>query len=415
MYFPIMYLPGKRNGAAALLKEEGGMRNAIVMHCHDHRLALACRDAFASIPQLDTVAEGLESLFKYYKYSSVSSATLRSLQEIHNQAPWRIQQAKHHRWLSHDKAVGVVLKGLNVIRQDLENASTGELSNNFTKKHQMDARALHKWITSEKTLRMLCLLGDILPHLAELSLVFQRRSVDVTFIEPKLQSTLAVLERRKTESGKWEMSLDEDAILMHNCNEEVFRSTVKVPFIDALKEKLELRFQNIDVISQLGALSIPIDVLQSLPPMYREEHMRQLAGYFGIDELLLLEEWVGWLELLQHLEFPEMENSSSLPVLSKLLLQRNSVSSQDLARKFPNLTFLYSVVYTMFLSSAEVERLFSHVNIIKNDRRSSLSNKTLNCILNIKLNIDDELAERIKSREAKKWLHKKMRRFGRHM
>lgn len=166
------------------------------------RLALACRDSFAAVPYLDSVAEELDSLFKYYNDSSVSSATLRGLQKLYHQTEWRIQQAKHHRWLSYDKAVMAVLKGLNLIREDLEKASSKETADDFTRKHKMDATALPQWITQEKNVRMLCLLGDALPHLAELSLVFQRRSVDITFIQPKLQGVLiTLLDKRKTESG----------------------------------------------------------------------------------------------------------------------------------------------------------------------------------------------------------------------
>lgn len=163
------------------------------------RLALACRDAFAAVPYLDSVAEGLDSLFKYYKDSSVSSATLRGLQKLYHQTEWRIQQAKHHRWLSYDKAVMAVLKGLNLIGKTLKMHQ--ETADDFTRKHKMDATALPQWITQEKNVRMLCLLGDVLPHLAELSLVFQRRSVDITFIQPRLLGVLTLLDKRKTESG----------------------------------------------------------------------------------------------------------------------------------------------------------------------------------------------------------------------
>lgn len=397
------------------------MPNAVVIHCHDHRLALACRDAFKTIPCLDSVSEGLDCLFKFYKYSSVSAATLRNLQDMYNQAHWRIQQAKHHRWLFYDKAVSVALQGLEVLREDLENTASDDQADQFTPKHRNDAKALYKFLTEEKNLRVLCLLGNILPQLADLSLVFQRRSVDLTYVQPKLQSTLASIESRRQILGPWESKLSENrdtyfAITKFNCSKEDFDRSIKGPFLDNLREKLTHRFANIEAVSLLGALAIPLDILDSLPPLYRHEEVKSLAKHFHLDEYTLLQEWIAWLEFLQSLDFTQSEiDASSLAVYGKMLLQRDSMSSRDLATSYPSLTYLYSVTNTLALSSAEVERLFSHVKIIKSDKRSALSNRCLNLLLNIKLNAPVEFLGRIKSEAAKLWLKTKQRRFGRYV
>ena len=48
------------------------------------------------------------------------------------------------------------------------------------------------------------------------------------------------------------------------------------------------------------------------------------------------------------------------------------------------------------LTSAEIERLFSHLKLTKSDWRASLGNKRLNQLLNMKLNMEEEMWESIK-------------------
>lgn len=375
---------------------------------------------------MDTVSEFLDSLYKYYKYSSVSTATLRQLQDVYNSANWRIQQAKHHRWLSYDKAVLTVLKGLSIITEDLGNVVTSEgaLTQEFTKQRKTDATALHKWLTEEKTVRVLCLLGDVLPCLAELSLLFQRTSVDLTCIQPKLNVTLNTLKMRESEPGPWERKLLQNSststadqgptILKHNCSTQDFKEQIRLPFLKSLQRHIQDRFVNLEIVSNLSSLALPLDVLHELPALYQEENMRSLAMDFDLDEDVVVAEWIDWIQFLSSLEFPTLEQSS-LVALGKLLLQRDSQSSAELTLRYPNVAFLYSVANTLCLSSAEVERLFSHLKIIKSDKRTSLSNKVLNWVLNIKLNLDNELQDRVKTLAARKWVTMKPRRLSFHV
>lgn len=127
-------------------------------------------------------------------------------------------------------------------------------------------------------------------------------------------------------------------IRKQDCDEQQFHASVRIPFLEK-EEKLENRFENVEIISHLGSLAVSVDILDSLPPVYREESLRQLATYFELDEIMLLEEWVQWLEVLKNLEFPDLEGQSSLPVLAKLLRQSSSLSSQDLVRIFRILDF----------------------------------------------------------------------------
>lgn len=141
---------GKHTGAGKLLQNEIG---DTLMHCHDHRLALACRDAFKTVKTLDKVSEGLDTLYKYYEYLIESAATLREMQDIQRQSHWRVQQAKQHCWSSYDKSVYCVLKGHSVLVADLQNVC---VSPENTKQRQVDAKGL-EWLMSELVIRSLAL------------------------------------------------------------------------------------------------------------------------------------------------------------------------------------------------------------------------------------------------------------------
>jgi hypothetical protein len=61
----------------------------------------------------------------------------------------------------------------------------------------------------------------------------------------------------------------------------------------------------------------------------------------------------------------------------------NNVSSM-----YPLVSKLYSIAVIQPLSTAEVERLFSQVALIKTSHRANIKNETLSKILNIKYNCD---------------------------
>lgn len=81
---------GKKSGVVKRLKDNN--QSLIATHCRYHRLALACRDSFNSIPVMKKTDETLEKL---YKYSCNHTASLITVQAAFNQAPLSIKQAKH--------------------------------------------------------------------------------------------------------------------------------------------------------------------------------------------------------------------------------------------------------------------------------------------------------------------------------
>ena len=112
---------GKKNGVGKRLKDINP--HMVTTHCKDHRLALACRDSYAKVPGMRKLDETLEHLHRFYKYSAKKIASLKEVQAAFNEVPLAIKQAKHHRWLSHEKAVTSIVRSYKSLIVDLESSS----------------------------------------------------------------------------------------------------------------------------------------------------------------------------------------------------------------------------------------------------------------------------------------------------
>ena len=94
---------GARGGVAKLLKDH--VPFLFSHHCIVHCLALACGQSADEVAYLKCFKSVLDQLYRFYSYSAVRTAGLRSIQEVLNDPHLKITQAKDVRWLSHDKAV----------------------------------------------------------------------------------------------------------------------------------------------------------------------------------------------------------------------------------------------------------------------------------------------------------------------
>ena len=99
---------GKKNGVGKRLKDINP--HMVTTKCKDHKLALACRESYAKVPGIRKLDETLGHLHCFYKYSAKKTASLKEVQTAFNEVPLAIKQAKHHRWLSHEKAVTSIVR-----------------------------------------------------------------------------------------------------------------------------------------------------------------------------------------------------------------------------------------------------------------------------------------------------------------
>jgi hypothetical protein len=113
--------------------------------------------------------------------------------------------------------------------------------------------------------------------------------------------------------------------------------------------------------------------------MYGYTEMEDLATYFDMESLL-----IQWQEFIQILS---SSDNRSLTHLNELI-QSVDHKDKNLSSMYPLFSILYSIAVIQPLSTAEVERIFSQVALIKTSHRANIKTETLSKILNIKYNCD---------------------------
>jgi hypothetical protein len=107
-------LSGNKNGVWTKLKNENS--SLITNHCTDHRLALACKDSFKSVKTMKRLDDMLDNVHKYYKFSANCTKTLGNVQNALEPPMLKVKKVKHHRWLSHGKAVQSIVESYKLVK-----------------------------------------------------------------------------------------------------------------------------------------------------------------------------------------------------------------------------------------------------------------------------------------------------------
>ncbi|XP_052233238.1 zinc finger protein 862-like [Dreissena polymorpha] len=373
---------GAKTGVATQLKAR--RPGLITVHCKDHRLALACKDSFKSNKIFEKTDRLLDDLYKYYRNSSKRSASLKDVQTAFDDAPLSVKEAKHHRWLSHDKAVSGIVRCYRSIVVDLESANIAE---------DPIGNGLLKNLRDPVTLQVLMLLADALPHLSALSLYFQSESANLGLAKANVDKTLRLLLKLKNVNGIW---LGKTKDLMTDLgisptkeNNETFR-IAREDFLDALTGNIERRFEDSAIVEALSILDL--STLSEIPAFYGTHEMEQLASHYGMDGEDLQIQWQGFTELASSFAC----NERSLVNLGRLFHGRAHVD-KGLTIAYPLVSRLVSIALVLPLSTATVERVFSQLKLIKTDHRCSLGADTIDKLLMVKLNGSMERFDRLRS------------------
>jgi len=117
---------GVRQGLAALLRQE--MPWLVAVHCLNHRLELAVKNAFANT-YMDEVCSMLTNFYYVYENSPKWLRELKALADILEEAVRKSEKAHGTRWLQHkSRAVRSLLLGYPVICAHLESMASEESS-----------------------------------------------------------------------------------------------------------------------------------------------------------------------------------------------------------------------------------------------------------------------------------------------
>ena len=180
---------GKKTGVATRLIEM--KPDLISIHCQNHRLALAAKDSFESIPAFQEADETLNSIFKYYQNLAVKTHSLEKLQSClmivrsGRSRKLHIPDGSPISMLSHlsDTYTALVM--------DLENTKESG-SDRVRIGSEPSAAGLVRKLKNYKFVHLLHFLCDALKPMTQLALTFVSNNVDLSIVQPRLQHTLSI-------------------------------------------------------------------------------------------------------------------------------------------------------------------------------------------------------------------------------
>jgi hypothetical protein len=410
---------GDKNGVKALLQEKSPW--LIFQWCVAHRLELALKDALQPT-FFKQVEKMLTRLYSLYRKSPKKLHELKALHEqLKNtfdfvEGSLKPKRANGTRWISFKlAALRLVLDKFGIYLMHLENLAQEE-GNAKLIGH------LRKWKTSKMVLYIAFFI-DVLTPAAELSKIFQEDDIDIvgatgalnrTKYKIQLYSKLSLEDLPATKhllskvnsadgthtyqgiqfsSIQFERELE---LLKANKNKitESICACISTRLDDSGSSTLQDIALVLNTESWMAKASLPQedneeDEVESPCPKFNEgtfdteisrlfEHFQGVLGNAGI-ECLCTELVAEWHDLFTYSINYLQPNKHNYRKTWRFLFQ----SSYALT-KWKNILTLVELLFSIPVSNAKLERMFSNMQRTKTDLRCSLSEKRLTNLLRIK-------------------------------
>ena len=190
---------GKKLGVLARLKKHAP--HSVFVHCHCHKLQLACIQSANSTEGIKHVYTTLTTLWKFFHYSPKGCQNLKEIQKVLDIPELKIVKPSDTRLLSHEKCVSTVKKYYGAIVSALETI--------YQESHESEALGISKILSKPSTLFAIYLLDYILPEVSKLSKSLQTEKLDLSIISSLVDATLHTLEDVLQPAAKWLLDLQE--------------------------------------------------------------------------------------------------------------------------------------------------------------------------------------------------------------
>ena len=129
---------GKKSGVQARLKKHAP--HSVFVHCHCHKLQLACVQSANSTEGIKHVYTTLTTLWKFFHYSPKRCQNLKEIQKVLDIPEPKIVKPSDTRWLSHEKCVSTMKKCYGAIVSALETI--------YQESHEPEALGISKFYRS---------------------------------------------------------------------------------------------------------------------------------------------------------------------------------------------------------------------------------------------------------------------------
>ena len=414
---------GQKGGAVKLLidtlnervNEEDCSRYMVVVHCVAHTLELAVCDAKKGCPYLEEFEKVLKGIFKlYYK----SPKRRRELYEIATNLD---KELKHYggvqqvRWVaSQNRALKALLDNYEVTVIHLEEIASGKDETADKAKNYLNN------LTTERFLTFLHFMLDWTQVLSEISKVFQEKHCLISQIASRVTELKQKLNKMKTKRGKMlrQFLTEKESGVFKGSEvtrpQKRGRQAQETPeaiskdlntLLTSSENFLEERFIQHTTGEPHSLFSV--FNFQNWPEndvKHREEF--QNYGDEEIDKLLSMypprlisdeekekasDEWLDLKLYMKRKSFKSVQDG-----------YENMLKSSDTAH-IKNISTLVKIMLTISPSTAECERGFSKMNMIKTDKRTRLQYDSLAPL--VRINCDGPPLKDFKPEPAiQKWL-----------
>lgn len=379
---------GPINGVSTQLKDD--CPGLIAVQCIAHKLELAVSDAFKKVKYIDTLEDMLKGIYSFYHRSTKRIKELDDLGDLMETKILRHKALHGIRWLrSKNRAAVAIINNMPCLIMHLEDIASSDMD----KKLSSRAKGYLKTLKSERFVKFILLFQDITTILSSLSELFQRRYLTAAKIKFSLKSTNEKLKKMLAENGpaleayEKEMNINDDEILYRdmNLNRNVYQLSLfeddRHTLLQNLLDALEKRFDEINLDSVLGNIDIfdPLNIGEGAEnESYGEKELKVLLE--NLPQNLSINSTEAVNEYIDYKVWSRTKQKLSCETVWQRFLAESSDSNE-----YTNLCKLLNFILILPFSTAECERGFSQLNLIKSDIRNRLSTDTVNDLLMVKL------------------------------
>lgn len=416
---------GKHSGVATRVKNL--TPHCVNIHCMAHRFNLATAQASKNIPQMKDFEKTLSDLYYYFGGSKSGNrkCELEEIQKILDDPVVKIKECHQIRWIAFSEAVFAVYR------------CWASLVAFFKRHEDKQAKSFREKLTEYTFLAILHMLMDILPSVAQISMVLQKRDVDIAVVNPALEGLKEKIKITKKRKSHYQMELQEKLKkkLEGDTTTEVSFKAHKLSFgsrfREANKQLEEIRKEFCDTLTRNIDSRFPKEAL-TVTSAFHVFGMRSLSflseedrRQFGEKEISVLVDHYGKEQISNDGEVTSRSLVSPLQCQEEWQLAKKIVLEQRYPRDntrmllkllfdfhkdvLPNFIILANLCLIMPYQTADCERGFSCQNGIKTSRRNRMKQEHLNTLMTIKCeggNVEEfDFSDAIKI-----WKQKKQRR-----
>lgn len=392
-------MSGHISGLQARVKE-GCSSKAMYVHCCAHNLNLILIDAVSASTSAKLFFGTLETLYSFLTSSLPRCRILEEEQDkMLNGTVLTLKRLSDTRWASRKRATEAVLQSMPAITEALHRIVSGELKGTAPKV-AAEAQGLLTTLDTFEFKLMLTFWNIIMKKTFALSNYLQQESIDLNTALELINTCATEIKNIRSEKAFDELEISAKD-LATECNTTTLykeqRARKKRKHFDELASgesitdnrqrfKVDTFYCALDIISNqfeerfsdFRATTKEFLVLNPKHFFYINsvERVNNLAHFYSEDLVAndVADEYSSFIGIYKDLFAGQGDAGLSTNEVLPFLI------ANDMQRAFPNLCILYQIYLTIPVSTAQAERSFSRLKLIKNYLRSSMHEDRLSAL-----------------------------------